>query len=64
MSEKLHTIREASRNSRMSEGWWRQRIRRNEIRYLKIGNRIFIEDGVLNKLFTVHEPQQAETSHG
>lgn len=65
MSGKLHTLKEAAQNSRMSESWWRLKICKKEIRYLKIGNRIFIEDAVINQLFTdsVIEPQQTEATH-
>jgi excisionase family DNA binding protein len=38
----LLTIEEASKLSRMSQGWWRQRIFRREIKFLKIGRSIRI----------------------
>ena len=50
MTEKKLTLKEAAKESRMSESWWRQKIFRKEVRYLKIGRRIFIPESTINEL--------------
>jgi len=51
MTETNFTIKEASNKTKMSESWWRQRIFRKEIRYLKIGRRVFIPESVIEQIF-------------
>ncbi len=38
----LLTIQEAALATRMSQAWWRQRVFRKEIKYLKIGRSVRI----------------------
>ena len=49
--EKIFSIDEASDLSRMSVAWWRTKILRKEIRYLKIGRRVLIPESTINGLF-------------
>lgn len=38
----LLTVREAAEETKMSLGWWRQRIFLKDVRVVKIGRRVFI----------------------
>ena len=51
MQEKNLTIREASKVSRMSQAWWRKKILDREIRFLRIGSRIFIPEATIKEMF-------------
>ena len=57
MEEQLLTIAEAADRSRMSESWWRQRVHRKEVRYVKIGTRVFIPISTIETVQTVIEPR-------
>jgi len=46
----LYTISEASQKVRMSPAWWRQKIFRKEIKYLKIGRRVFIPKSTIEEI--------------
>jgi excisionase family DNA binding protein len=52
MTEKHYTIKEVAEQSRLSVSWWRQRISKKEMRYLKIGRRVFVPESTLQKMFT------------
>jgi len=52
MTEKHYTIKEAVEQSRLSVSWWQQKISKKEIRYLKIGRRVFVPESTLQKMFT------------
>lgn len=52
MSEKHFTIEEAAKLSRMSVSWWRQKVSGREVRYLKIGRRVFVPESTLHKMFS------------
>ena len=51
--DSLMTVEEAAQLSRMSPSWWRQKVFRREIDYLKIGRNVRIRrstvEGVLNR---------------
>ncbi len=46
----LLTVSEAARISRMSTAWWRQRVFRKEINYLKIGRSVRIPKSTLDQI--------------
>lgn len=52
MTEKHYTIKEAAMQSRLSVSWWRQKIASKEVRYLKIGRRVFVPESTLQKMFS------------
>ena len=52
MTEKHYTIKEVAEQSRLSVSWWRQRISKKEMWYLKIGRRVFVPESTLQKMFT------------
>jgi excisionase family DNA binding protein len=52
MTEKHYTIKEVAEQSRLSVSRWRQRISKKEMRYLKIGRRVFVPESTLQKMFT------------
>jgi excisionase family DNA binding protein len=56
---KLYTIPEASTKTRMSNAWIRKKIYQREIRYLKIGRRVFIPESTIDKILkeSVVEPR-------
>jgi excisionase family DNA binding protein len=56
----LLTIREAADLTRMSQGFWRQRLFRKEIKYLKVGRRVFIPREVIDDFLarSVIEPKK------
>jgi len=56
----LLTIREAAKVSRMSESWWRQKIFRKQIRFVKIGSRVFVPAETVEELIEncVNEPNK------
>ena len=55
----LLSVREAAEETKMSLGWWRQRIFHKDIRVVKIGRRVFIPrstiDDILNR--SIVEPR-------
>ena len=55
----LLTVIEAAQLSRMSAAWWRQRIFRKEIRFLKVGRRVLIPKSTVEELLSqsVVEPK-------
>jgi excisionase family DNA binding protein len=59
MNEKYYTIKESAEKSRLSVSWWRQKISNKEVRYLKIGRRVFVPESTLEKMFSdaVIEPK-------
>ena len=48
----LLTIIEAAELSRMSPAWWRQKVFRKEIRFLKVGRRVLIPRSTIDELLT------------
>jgi excisionase family DNA binding protein len=54
----LLTVTEASEESRMSAAWWRQRIFRKEVKFLKVGRRVLIPRATVDDLLnqSVVEP--------
>lgn len=64
--EKIFTIKEASGLSKMSVAWWRRKIFRKEVRYLKMGRRVLIPESTLNDLFknAIVEPMAGKTIKG
>ncbi len=51
--EKLLTVREAAETTRMSQAWWRAKLRHGEVRFVRIGERrIFIPYSSIEKLFS------------
>jgi len=55
-----YSIVEASKRLKMSEAWIRQKIFKKEIRYLKIGRRVFIPESTIQEILSksVIEPQK------
>jgi len=55
----LLTIQEAADESRMSPAWWRQRVFRRNIRFLKVGRRVLIPRSTLEQILShsVTEPR-------
>jgi excisionase family DNA binding protein len=55
----LLTVIEAAELSRMSAAWWRQRIFRKEVRFLKVGRRVLIPRDTVDDLLAqaVVEPK-------
>jgi len=58
----LLTVKEAAEQTRLSVSWYRQRIFRREISFVKIGRRVFLEQDTIDKLVKdgVHDPIHAE----
>jgi excisionase family DNA binding protein len=56
----LLTVIEAAELSRMSPAWWRQRVFRKEIRFLKVGRRVLIPRSTVDELLTqsIVEPKR------
>jgi len=46
----LFNVKEAAELTRMSQSWWRQRVFRNEVRFLKIGSRVLIPKSTVDDL--------------
>jgi excisionase family DNA binding protein len=46
----LLTIREAARKTKLSEGWWRQRIFHKEVAFVKLGRRVLIPETTNERL--------------
>ena len=59
-STELLSVCRASELSGMSQSWWRQRIFRREIRFLKIGSRVLIPKSTVEELLSqsVVEPKK------
>ena len=57
--EPIHSISDAQKRVPMSLAWWRQKIFRKELRYLKIGGRVFIPESTIIELLrkAVVEPR-------
>jgi excisionase family DNA binding protein len=55
----MFTIKEAAEQLRMSTPWIRQKIHRGEIKYLRIGRRVFIPDSTIEEILkkAVVEPR-------
>lgn len=47
---KLLTIKEAVERTKLSPGWWRQRIFRKDLCFMKIGKRVFIPEQTVEEL--------------
>ena len=60
----LLTVIEAAQLSRMSAAWWRQRIFRKEIRFLKVGRHVLIPKSTVDELLSqsVVEPRNRPES--
>ena len=58
---KIYTIPEAATATRMSTAWYRKKIFQREIRYLKIGRRVFIPESTIEKILkeSVVEPRHS-----
>ena len=58
----LLTIPEAAEATRLSEAWWRTRVFRKEIKFLKLGRRVFIPRETIDELLekAVVEPKQIQ----
>ncbi len=56
----LLTVIEAAQLSRMSAAWWRQRIFRKEVKFLKVGRRVLIPKSTIDELLnqSVVEPKK------
>jgi excisionase family DNA binding protein len=56
----LFTVAEAARETRMSSAWWRQRIFRKEITFLKIGRNVRIPRSTVEEVLakSVVEPRK------
>ncbi len=56
----LLTVFECSKISRMSTAWWRQRIFRKDVKFLKIGRRVLIPKAAVEDLLAqaVVEPRR------
>jgi len=57
MTAELFTIAEAAAYTRMSQSWWRQRIFRQEIRFVRIGRRVLIPRSTLEEVQQSFEPR-------
>jgi len=55
----LLTVIEAAELTRMSPGWWRQKVFRKEIRFLKVGRRVLIPKATVEEILTqaIREPK-------
>jgi len=63
MQTEIHyTIKEAAEQSKMSVSWWRMKVHKKEVRYVKIGKRVFIPKSTIDKLFVdgVVEPEEGK----
>lgn len=50
MDDKNSTVLEAAERTRMSVSWWRQKIFAREIRFLRIGRRVFIPEDTIKTI--------------
>lgn len=59
MIQRPFTVQEASEVSGMSPAWWRQKIFRKEVKYLKIGKKVLIPQETVEEILTkaVIEPR-------
>jgi excisionase family DNA binding protein len=48
--EKLLTVGEAAEVTRVSEGWWRQRIARKELKVVYLGGRVLIPQSTVDEI--------------
>ena len=44
------TVQEAAKETKMSPGWWRQRIFYKDVRFMKIGRRVFIPRSTIESI--------------
>jgi hypothetical protein len=58
--EELFTIPETAGKTRMSQAWWRGKVFRQEIKFVKIGRRVFIPKSTIDDLFknSIREPKK------
>ncbi len=59
---KLYTVQEAAVVTRMSPAWWRQKVWRREVKFMKIGRSIRIPQSTIDELLhhsTVEPVQQS-----
>jgi excisionase family DNA binding protein len=50
MDGSLLTLREAAEKTRLSMSWWRARVFRREIRFVKLGRRVLIPEETIARL--------------
>lgn len=48
----LLTVKEAAEKTKMSVGWWRQRVFHNDVRFLKIGRRVLIPQSTIEEIIS------------
>ena len=58
--EEMHNIKRAAAIINVSEGWWRERVFKKKIRFVRIGRRILIPDSTISDLIKkgVVEPEE------
>lgn len=58
--EDLFTIKEAAQESKMSPGWWRQRVFHRDVRFLKVGRKVLIPKTTIDQVLTqsIVEPRK------
>ena len=49
--EKIYTVPEAAKISRMSIPWWRQKVLQKKVRFLKVGSRVLIPESTIDEIF-------------
>jgi excisionase family DNA binding protein len=57
----LMTIAEVAEASRMSPSWWRQKIFRREINFLKLGRSVRIPKSTLDEILEKSKVQKRES---
>lgn len=55
-AERRFSVNEAARLSGMSAAWWKNKIFKREVRFLKVGGRNFIPESTLKEVVHVVEP--------
>ena len=48
--KELNSVREAAEHTRVSEGWWRQRIAQRRVRFVRIGGRNMIPGSEIERI--------------
>ena len=48
----LLTVPEAAEATRMSVGWWRQRIFNRDVRFLKIGGKVLVPHSTIEEILS------------
>ena len=58
--EEMHDIKQAAAITKVSVGWWRERIFNKKIRFVRMGRRILIPDSTIYDLISkgVVEPEE------